>query len=222
MIYLLLIDINECQTGSPGCSHYCRNTIGGFRCTCPPGTFLGSDGQTCEGCSIDNGGCHQVCVTAPGGQSFYCLCHGNFDLVQGMKCKAKGPQPYLLFANDNDIQRLNFDGTGYDMIKSNLNGTYALDVHYERGKVYYATRLPTSFYKLYEIDLSNDSVKLVLSNEKYLHNPCQVAVDWMNSKLYWTDKDLHSIMRVGLDGSNPIEIIKGGNPRGIAVDPHQE
>lgn len=215
-------DIDECQTDSPSCSHYCRNTVGGFRCTCPPGTFLGSDEQTCEGCSIDNGGCQQVCVTVPGDQGFYCLCHGNFELVQKTRCKAKGPQPYLLFANDNDIQQLNFDGTGYDMIKFNLNGSYALDVHYERGKVYYVTQAPTSIYKeLHELDLSNDSVNLVLSNDQYLHNPFQIAVDWINNNLYWTDMDLHSIMRVGLDGTNPTEVIKGGSPRGIAVDPHE-
>ena len=218
-------DVDECLGKSAGCSHSCRNTIGGFRCICPPGTFLGSDGRTCEGCSIDNGGCQQLCVTAPGGQSFHCLCHGNYDLIQGRKCRAKGPQPYLLFSTGTTIRQMNFDGTGHKILKSSLRRAAALDIHYEKGKAYYATQPPFSFYKdLYEIDLSTYSVKMILSNIKYqnLDNPFQIAVDWVNDKLYWTDDDSKAIIRVDLDGSNPTKIIKGGNPRGIAIDPHRK
>jgi hypothetical protein len=209
---------------SAGCSHSCQNIIGGYRCICPPGTFLASDGRTCEGCSIDNGGCQQVCVTALGGQSFHCLCHGNYDLI-GRKCRAKGPQPYLLFSTGTAIRQMNFDGTGLKTLTSSVNRAVALDIHYQNGKVYYATQPLFSFRKdLYEMDLSTHNEKIILSGNMYknLDDPFQIAVDWVNDKLYWTDEDRRVIVRVSLNGSNPTEIIKGGSPRGIAIDPHRK
>ena len=44
-----LADVNECAAGTDGCSHYCINEEGGYRCTCPPRLFLATDGLTCEG-----------------------------------------------------------------------------------------------------------------------------------------------------------------------------
>ncbi|KAK7446068.1 hypothetical protein BaRGS_00040292, partial [Batillaria attramentaria] len=40
-------DINECAAGTPGCSHACDNTDGGFLCSCPLGMKLDNDGRTC-------------------------------------------------------------------------------------------------------------------------------------------------------------------------------
>ncbi|XP_069771743.1 uncharacterized protein [Narcine bancroftii] len=42
------VDINECEVGSPECSHFCGNTIGGYRCYCPIGFELQSDGHMCK------------------------------------------------------------------------------------------------------------------------------------------------------------------------------
>lgn len=44
---LLLADMNECQKGNGGCSHYCRNTRSSFRCSCPQGYVLHTDKKTC-------------------------------------------------------------------------------------------------------------------------------------------------------------------------------
>ena len=216
---MIIVDIDECANGSAGCSHFCRNTIGSFRCVCPAGTFIGSDGKTCEGCSIDNGGCQQICVTAPGGETYHCLCHGNYEITYGKRCKASGPRPYLLIANNIDIRKLNFDGTGYKLIKKSLWRAKALDFHYKKGKVYYVTQ-PLSTTLLYEMDLTNYSSRVIFLDENYLKDPYHIAIDWANDRIYWTEGGLHGIMRVDLDGSNPKEIVKGINPRGIAVEPY--
>lgn len=216
---VVIVDIDECATGLAGCSHSCTNIIGSFRCTCPAETFLESDGRTCEGCSIDNGGCQQVCVTAPGDQSFHCLCHGNYELTNGKKCRAKGPQPYLLFANDDDIRQMNFDGTGYKSLQTKLNRAFAMDIHYQRGKVYFSSQSAFSdFADLYELDLATNNAHQILSDSNFVDDPAHIAIDWVNDKLYWTD--VNSVMRVDLDGSNPKELIRAGRPYGIAVDPY--
>jgi hypothetical protein len=52
-----ILDINECRVGQSSCSHICRNTIGSYRCDCPPGYRLyrkylceGIDGKYSETC----------------------------------------------------------------------------------------------------------------------------------------------------------------------------
>ncbi|KAH9499926.1 hypothetical protein Btru_076941 [Bulinus truncatus] len=53
------IDIDECSTTYP-CSHYCKNTIGGFKCSCADGYTMLSDGI----CAVADG-------SAPGIQPYY-------------------------------------------------------------------------------------------------------------------------------------------------------
>jgi hypothetical protein len=42
-------DIDECRTENGGCEYRCINNEGGFRCECPPGKQLHSDGKKCVG-----------------------------------------------------------------------------------------------------------------------------------------------------------------------------
>jgi hypothetical protein len=47
---LCSIDLDECTLGTHNCSDVCTNTVGGFTCSCLPGTtrVLGTDGVTCS------------------------------------------------------------------------------------------------------------------------------------------------------------------------------
>lgn len=48
-LHLPLADVNECATSNAGCEGECRNTVGGFYCSCLPGRQLRGDGTTCQG-----------------------------------------------------------------------------------------------------------------------------------------------------------------------------
>ena len=48
---LMYADIDECEKLKP-CSHRCVNTLGSFRCSCPSGMSLSSDGRVCKGASF--------------------------------------------------------------------------------------------------------------------------------------------------------------------------
>ncbi len=43
------VDVNECATENGGCYHYCRNTLGSYRCSCERGFTLGDNGKSCIG-----------------------------------------------------------------------------------------------------------------------------------------------------------------------------
>lgn len=47
------VDINECKSNVNGCSHGCENTVGSYKCFCPPQLFLGPNGHNCYGKSVD-------------------------------------------------------------------------------------------------------------------------------------------------------------------------
>lgn len=51
--------------------------------------------------------------------------------------------------------------------------------------------------------------------------PENVAVDWVNNKLYVVEASVNRIDMVDLDGSNRVTLIAEhlGNPRGLALDP---
>lgn len=42
-------DINECLVDNGGCSQFCNNTIGSYRCTCKPGYRLDATQKNCIG-----------------------------------------------------------------------------------------------------------------------------------------------------------------------------
>lgn len=51
--------------------------------------------------------------------------------------------------------------------------------------------------------------------------PENVAVDWINNKLYVVEASVNRIDVVDLDGNNRVTLIAEnlGNPRGLALDP---
>ncbi|NXJ63832.1 HMCN1 protein, partial [Rostratula benghalensis] len=78
------VDIDECETRDI-CQHECRNTLGSYQCTCPPGYRLTPNGKTCQ--DIDecleqniNCGSSQMCFNMRG--SYQCIdtpCPPNYQ-----------------------------------------------------------------------------------------------------------------------------------------------
>ncbi|KAM3610982.1 uncharacterized protein V6R79_011806 [Siganus canaliculatus] len=69
------VDIDECLLRKP-CQHECRNTIGSFQCSCPPGYKLLPNGRNCKDIDecVEQGiqcGHNQMCFNTRGG--YQCL-----------------------------------------------------------------------------------------------------------------------------------------------------
>ncbi|XP_056420584.1 pro-epidermal growth factor isoform X3 [Hyla sarda] len=224
--YVLLPDNKSCHDDTPcvqdkNCSHGCVQTAGGPVCFCPEGSVLGSDGKTCRGCfSPDNGGCSQICRRSRD-DSWECDCFPGYILQEDKKsCLASGrtgPRPFLLFANMQDIQRMNFDGTQYESpLASQMGRVLALDYDPVENKIYFAH----TALKCIESAKMDGSGREKLIVEA-MDTPEGLAVDAINRKLYWTDRGKSCIEVSDLNGWNRKIIVKENiqQPRGICVHP---
>ncbi|XP_068809626.1 hemicentin-1 isoform X3 [Struthio camelus] len=78
------VDIDECENRDT-CQHECRNTLGSYQCTCPPGYRLMPNGKTCQDideCLEQNIHCgsNQMCFNMRG--SYQCIdtpCPPNYQ-----------------------------------------------------------------------------------------------------------------------------------------------
>ena len=75
------------------------------------------------------------------------------------------------------------------------------------------------FFQVFSVDINGLDIQEVLNVS--VEDPENLAVDWVNNKLYVVETNVNCIDMVNLDGSQRITIISEhlGHPRGIAVDP---
>nr|XP_033811318.1 pro-epidermal growth factor isoform X3 [Geotrypetes seraphini] len=222
--YVLLPDLKTCHVllpctqNYPECSYGCTETSEGPVCFCPEGSVLKEDNKTCIGCtSPDNGGCSQICVLLSPA-AWECDCFSGYNLhLDKRRCVASGPRPFLLFSNFQDIRRINFDGTDYEIVLNRQIGSVlALDYDPSENKIYFAH---TALKWIERANMDGSAREKVISGD--LDAPEGLAVDWINHKLYWTDKGRSLIERSDMSGLNREIVIRETiyQPREIAVHP---
>uniref|UniRef100_A0AAY5KCG9 EGF-like domain-containing protein n=1 Tax=Esox lucius TaxID=8010 RepID=A0AAY5KCG9_ESOLU len=219
--YALLPDRKTCRETTPcpanvtRCDHGCLAADEGTICVCPEGSVIQPDGQSCTGCSSsDRGGCSHLCVPITPGR-WECDCLPGYELHRdGKRCRAIGPPPYLLYANIVGIRHVNLDGTGDHSVMEEPRGALkALDYDPVQNKMYFAS---TVVKQIERAGLDGGSREILIPEG--LDSPEGLAVDWVNRKLYWTDR---GIERSTLDGFGRLSVVSRGiqKPRGVAVHP---
>lgn len=87
------------NNGHGPCQDTCRNTIGGYECSCEglQDTLLSADNHTCQDagpCSVNNAGCSHTCLSTMG--RVFCLCPDGFILEDDWKtCQGNRIRPAL-------------------------------------------------------------------------------------------------------------------------------
>ncbi|KAK8763872.1 hypothetical protein V5799_033525 [Amblyomma americanum] len=210
---------NECAKDNGGCSDICRDDPVGYHCECRPGFRLMEDGKTCD--DIDEcatpGSCSQTCVNTKG--AFKCECVEGYILEprDHHRCKAKEGVPYLLFANRNDIRKINLETGEYVEVVSKLRSTIATDYIYRTGTVIWSDTVDEVISSA-PID-KGTPVKVII--DKDLHVADGLAVDWIYNHIYWTDTAQNLISVADLDGRMRRALFTKDldEPRAIVVNP---
>ncbi|KAI8503928.1 hypothetical protein Bbelb_179960, partial [Branchiostoma belcheri] len=179
-------------------------------------------------CQVDNGGCNHTCVGDPEGHR--CLCLLNFHLAEdNHTCIANEHQfsKAVFVGSDSGILQLphNFldlpeagDWTDSYIVRGTK--TFAMDFDYI-GKMLFYTQQQNDGTQTIErfLFIGEGSSMTVFQNGQGIEG---IAVDWVASNLYWTERQLGRIHVSKLDGSLRKVLMSGlGQPSSIAVHPEQ-
>ncbi|CAC5413279.1 LRP5_6 [Mytilus coruscus] len=174
-------------------------------------------------CFSNNGGCEQLCLPTPQ-YTVICTCADGFELKPDEKtCLYKGSGKWVTFANLNTIERMDLETNVTETIASKTNNAVDLDIHYEKGFVYWSD---VRAKKISRSTVTRTSVSGYVEDiiVETVDVPDGIAIDWVYNLLYWTDTGHSHIQVSRLDGTDSKTIIENDGsleePRAIVVDPN--
>uniref|UniRef100_M3ZRL5 EGF-like domain-containing protein n=1 Tax=Xiphophorus maculatus TaxID=8083 RepID=M3ZRL5_XIPMA len=209
------------KCASLSCEHHCHTSPDGGTCACPSGYIVNSnDSRSCidfDDCSMW-GNCDQLCEDRIG--SHRCSCREGYTLEQHRYCRAdiSTGVPSLVFSNGRDLVIGDIHGNNLRTLVNSQNRGIAVgvDFHYHLRRVFWTDTIQN---KVFSVQMDGSNMQVVLNVS--VDYPENLAVDWVNNKLYVVEASVNRIDMVDLDGSNRVTLITEnlGNPRGLAVDP---
>ncbi|XP_048450164.1 low-density lipoprotein receptor-related protein 2-like, partial [Rhincodon typus] len=202
------------------CEYACHASPSGGVCYCPLGFVVNTDGRSCIDFNECNmwGACDQLCEDRIG--SHACSCVQGYVLEHHKHCRANSSSgiPSIIFSNGRDLLIGDVHGRNVRILVQSRNRGIAVgvDFHYYLGKIFWTDTMQN---KVFSVDHSGSRIQQILNVS--IDSPENIAVDWVNNKLYVVETSISRIEVVDLNGSNRITLIAEnlGNPRGIAVDP---
>uniref|UniRef100_A0A3Q4H6C5 Low-density lipoprotein receptor-related protein 2 n=1 Tax=Neolamprologus brichardi TaxID=32507 RepID=A0A3Q4H6C5_NEOBR len=209
------------RCASLSCEHHCHASPDGGTCSCPSGYIVNSNNsRTCidfDDCSMW-GVCDQLCEDRIG--SHRCSCREGYILEQHRYCRADSSTgvPSLIFSNGRDLLIGDIHGNNLRTLVNSQNRGIAVgvDFHYILNMIFWTDTIQN---KVFSVDMAGSNMQVVLNVS--VDYPENLAVDWVNNKLYVVEASVNRIDMVDFDGSNRVTLITEnlGNPRGLAVDP---
>uniref|UniRef100_H2V9M6 EGF-like domain-containing protein n=1 Tax=Takifugu rubripes TaxID=31033 RepID=H2V9M6_TAKRU len=209
------------KCASLSCEHRCHASPDGGTCSCPSGYIVNSNNsRSCtdfDDCSMW-GVCDQLCEDRTG--SHRCSCRDGYILEQHRYCRAdvSAGAPSLIFSNGRDLLIGDIHGNNLHILVNSQNrgAAVGVDFHYDLRRIFWTDTIQN---KVFSVDMDGSNVQVVLNVS--VDYPENLAVDWVNNKLYVVEASVNRIDVVDFDGSNRVTLITEnlGNPRGVAVDP---
>ncbi|KAI4544121.1 hypothetical protein MG293_004387 [Ovis ammon polii] len=127
-------------------------------------------------------------------------------------------EAFVIFSDGRDLLKGSIHGNNFQILAESQNRGLAVgvDFHYRLRRVFWTDVVQN---KVFSVDISGSRIREVLGVS--VEDPENLAVDWVNNKLYIVETRVNCIDVVNLDGSHRITLISEhlGHPRGIAVDP---
>ena len=129
--------------------------------------------------------------------------------------------PKLIVSNRSNIVSVDLDTSVVDQYRG-IHCYSAFGVDYDLvNRVIYWSEVALGLIRRVSFDSSfnGSAVETIVTG---LSRPEQIAVDWVNRKLYWTDRSRYVIERSDLDGRNIELFVDQIIPQAIAIDPFHE
>ena len=125
---------------------------------------------------------------------------------------------YILYSTQNSINKLDLHDYSSRVLFNELPNAVAIDFDIEQEMVYWTDIHHDSLHRA-KIEAEDNSYETVIKFN--LASPEGIAVDWVGSKLYWTDRTPGKIEVSELDGRNRAVLVSEDvqNPRAIVVHP---
>ncbi|XP_021582708.2 low-density lipoprotein receptor-related protein 2 isoform X1 [Ictidomys tridecemlineatus] len=203
------------------CEYQCHKTPYGGDCFCPPSYIINqNDSRTCvdfDDCQIW-GICDQKCENRMG--HHVCHCEEGYILERGNHCKANDSsgEASIIFSNGRDLLIGDIQGRSFQILVESQNRGVAVgvDFHHHLQRVFWTDTVRD---KVFSVDINGLNIQEVLNVS--VDTPENLAVDWINNKLYVVETRVNRIDMTDLDGSHRVTLITEnlGHPRGIALDP---
>ncbi|XP_078695025.1 prolow-density lipoprotein receptor-related protein 1-like [Branchiostoma floridae x Branchiostoma belcheri] len=177
-------------------------------------------------CQVNNGGCTHTCVGDPDGHR--CLCLENFHLAEDNHNCIENEHPFskaLFVGSDSGILQLphNFrklpeTGDWTDSYLVQGTKAFAMDFDYSGKMIFYTQQQADGTQNIERLSLIGEgSTTTIFENGQGIEG---IAVDWVASNLYWTERQLGRIHVSKLDGSLRKVLMSGlDQPSAIAVHP---
>ncbi|KAL8183430.1 UNVERIFIED_CONTAM: Low-density lipoprotein receptor- protein 2 [Gekko kuhli] len=124
----------------------------------------------------------------------------------------------IIFSNGRDLLVGDVHGRSFRTLVQSWNRGVAVgvDFHFQLRRVFWTDTVQD---KVFSVAIDGSDTREVLNVS--VDTPENLAVDWINNKLYIVETSVNRIDMVNLDGTSRVTLITEGlgNPRGIAVDP---
>ncbi|KAF3853604.1 hypothetical protein F7725_014292, partial [Dissostichus mawsoni] len=208
------------QCSALSCEYLCHPSPQGGACYCPDGFTVANDSRSCvdyNDCQIW-GICDQLCEDRPG--THHCSCADGYFLEQGHVCKANvsAGLPQLIFTNGGDVMMADIHGRFVRTLVPSQGKGYAVGVayHWHSDTVFWSD---TNTKKVYSANYNGGNIKEVLTAA--VQNVQNLAVDWINFKLYVLEAMMERIDMCDFDGGNRVTLVAENlqTPHGLVLDP---
>ncbi|KTG44454.1 hypothetical protein cypCar_00026391, partial [Cyprinus carpio] len=160
--------------------------------------------------------CEHHCHSSPDGGT--CVCPQGYMVSRNDSRSCIAGVPSLIFSNGRDLLIADVHGHNAQTLVESQNRGVAVgvDFHFQLQRVFWTDTIQN---KVFSVDMDGSHLQVVLNVS--VDYPENLAVDWVNNKLYVVEASVNRIDMVDLDGSNRVTLIAEhlGNPRGLALDP---
>ncbi|KAH7983823.1 hypothetical protein HPB52_014598 [Rhipicephalus sanguineus] len=212
--------VNECSQKK--CSQGCFVATNGSTCYCNAGFRLMADHISCadiDECVEDPHVCSHGCINSPG--SYSCHCLEGYQLADKSFCKARDPEPLLVFSTTKEIRGLWLRSNRYFEIHPAEAQAVGVEFDSDQHRVFW-TDVSTWKSSIHSCRLDGSDFKTLFSAEKTLLE--DLSLDWVTNNLYITDSLVKRILVCTTDGVSCSALITDSvdSPRAIIVNPPQK